>query len=177
MCDAEALLLVDNEQTEISELDVLLEDSVGGDDDVDLARGETFESGLALLGRAETREHVEADRVALEAILEILVVLLAEDGRRCEDHHLFPVQGCAQGGSNRDLRLAVADVPADEPIHGLALLHISQHIVDRRHLVGRLFVGEGGLEFLHRHIATLEREARCQLPCGMEREQLARHVA
>ena len=47
--DAEALLLVDDEQPEVAELDVLRQQPVRADDDVDLAGGEIVER-LLLLG-------------------------------------------------------------------------------------------------------------------------------
>src|SRR5690606_710783 len=50
-------------------------------------------------------------------------------------------------------------------------------VVDRRHLVRRLLVGEGRLELLERGVAPGEAEARGERPCGVEREKLARHVA
>ena len=61
--DAEALLLVDDQQAEIAELDVLRQQPVRADDDVDLAGGEirraiSFCSAL----RAEAADHVDAHR-------------------------------------------------------------------------------------------------------------------
>ena len=74
--DAEALLLVDDQQAEIAELDVLLEQPVRADDDVDRAARQPLENGLRLLRRAEARERVDAHGIAAEALLEGLLVLL-----------------------------------------------------------------------------------------------------
>ena len=49
MLDAEALLLVDDDQAEILEADLLGEQSVGADDQVDAAVCEALDDGLGLL--------------------------------------------------------------------------------------------------------------------------------
>ena len=49
--DAEALLLVDDDQAQILELHVLADQAMGADDDVDAARGQAFEDALLLAGR------------------------------------------------------------------------------------------------------------------------------
>ena len=56
-------------------------------------------------------------------------------------------------------------------------MHVGKYVVDRGHLVGRLFVGEGRLEFLEYRIALRKGEARRELAGGVEREELAGHVA
>ena len=62
--DAEALLLVDDEEAEVLERDVVAEQAVGADDDVDRAVGQAVDH-LARLGVGEEpAEHLDADRVA-----------------------------------------------------------------------------------------------------------------
>ena len=55
--DAEALLLVDDEQTEIGELHVPAEQPVGADHDVDLAGGEVLDHSVAARRSTESRQH------------------------------------------------------------------------------------------------------------------------
>ena len=75
---------------------------------------------LALLGgRAEAADDVDRERVVLEALGERAVVLLGEDRRRRQDEHLLAVVGGLEGGAQRDLGLAVADVAADQAVHRL----------------------------------------------------------
>ena len=60
---AEALLLVHDDQAEVLEAHVLLQQAVGADDDVDLARRPApAQTALLLLRRAEAREHLDRDR-------------------------------------------------------------------------------------------------------------------
>ena len=66
--DAEALLLVDDQQAEIPELHVLREQPVRADDDLDLAGLEIVERRLLLGLRAEAADHVDADGERREAI-------------------------------------------------------------------------------------------------------------
>ena len=80
--DAEALLLVDDDQAELLELDALGEDRMGADDDVDLAGLEPLLGRLRLLGRDEAGEAADLDREALEALLEGVEMLAGEQGGR-----------------------------------------------------------------------------------------------
>ena len=60
MLDAEALLLVDDDQSEVLRGDVAREQAVRADEDVDLAREEALERGLLLLVGAEARQDLDA---------------------------------------------------------------------------------------------------------------------
>ena len=63
LLDAEALLLVDDQQPEVLGAHVAREQAVGADEDVDLALGEGLD-GLALLARrAEARDVLDRERV------------------------------------------------------------------------------------------------------------------
>ena len=75
-------------------------------------------------------------------------MLLHEDGRRGEHHGLFAGERRLEGGPHGDLRLAEANVPADQTVHRVRPLHV------------RLDGGDGG--FLIRGL--LVREALLELP-------------
>ena len=73
-------------------------------------------------------------------------MLLRQDRGRNQDRRLLAAAGRQEGCPQRHLGLAVADVAADEAVHGNGLLHVGQDVVDRLELVRRFFVGEAGLE-------------------------------
>ena len=79
---AETLLLIDDEQTEILELDVLLQQLVRANHEVALARAHIGERLPHLRLRAEAREHPDLDREAVKALHSGLIVLLGEHRRR-----------------------------------------------------------------------------------------------
>lgn len=66
--DAEALLLVDDDEADVLELDVLLKETMSPDNHVDLALGHLLKHGLDVLGRLEARQHFDADRPVGEAV-------------------------------------------------------------------------------------------------------------
>ena len=70
MTDTEALLFVDDEQTQVLKLEALREDRVRANEDVDLAVSNALEDLLALLGRAKARDHLDGDREVGEAPFE-----------------------------------------------------------------------------------------------------------
>ena len=69
--------------------------------------------------------------------------MLAREQRRRHDHRdLTPGQRDGEGGAQRHLRLAEADVAADQPVHGPADRKVVQHRVDSGLLVVGLVIGK-----------------------------------
>ena len=87
-CDAEALLLVDDDEAELLRDHVAREDPVRADEHLDLALGELAQHLLDLGRLAEARDHLDADGEVAVALAEGVPVLLGEDRRRAEDEHL-----------------------------------------------------------------------------------------
>ena len=118
-------------------------------------------SVVADLGRlAQARDHLDLERELGEALPEGAEVLLGEDRRRHQHHHLLALDRRLVGGAQRDLGLAVADVAADQPVHRALGLHVGLDRLDRVELVGGLAVGERALEL--------------ELPLAVGRERVAR---
>src|SRR5262249_43232098 len=82
-----------------------------------------------------------------------------------------------EGGPERDLRLAEADVAADEPVHRPRRLEILLDRLDRPLLVLGLPVGEVGLEALEPLVREVEGEPGRLLALRVERDQLAGELA
>ena len=129
---------------------------------------------LSLLGlRAEARDVLDRDRIVLEALGERAVVLLGEDRRRHEQHHLLAVLDRLERGPERDLGLAVADVAADQAVHRARRLHVGLDHLDRVALVGRLGERERVLEVALPVAVGGERVTLAALALGVQVEQLA----
>ena len=147
MLHAEALLLVDDHETEVLEHDVALDEAVGADQDVDLAPGDGRENPALFGSRAEAAEHLDGHGVAGHALAEGVEVLLGEDGGGHQHRHLPAVQHRLEGGADGHLGLAVTDVAADQAVHRARLLHVGLGLVDGPELVGGFGEGERRLEF------------------------------
>ena len=175
--DAEPLLLVDDDEAEILRDRVAREDPVRPDQDVDLALAELGEHLLHVGGLAEARDHLDADREVAVALAEGVPVLLGEDRRRDEHQHLLPGDGDREGRAERHLRLAEADVAADEPVHRARRLEVFLDRLDRARLILGLAVGESGLELLDPFLVDVVGDPDARLTLGVELEQLAGHLA
>ena len=173
LLDAEALLLVDDDQPEILRADVAAEQPVRADEDVDRAVLKARDGVALLHGGAKAADLLDRERVVLQALGERAVVLLGEDRRRHEHQHLLAGVRRLERGAQRDLGLAVADVAADQAIHRALGLHVDLHELDRLALVGGLLVGEGGLELAQPVGVRREGEAGTAATLGIEVEQLA----
>ena len=147
------------------------------DDDVDGAVGESFERRLHFLRRAEARQLGDLDRPLAEAVGDVLVVLLGQQRRRRQDGDLLAAGDGDEGGAQRDLGLAEADVAADEPVHRPRRDHVLDHGVDRRVLVGRLLEAEARREGLVVVRLEAEGEALARGPARVQVEQLGGGVA
>jgi len=174
---AEALLLVHDHQAQVPEVHLPGDEAVGADHHVHGPGSQPFLDLLRLLVRLEAREGLHHDREAGVALGEGLEVLLHQEGGGDEHGHLLPVLHGLEGGTHRDLGLAVADVAGDEAVHGSGLLHVRLHLVDGDELVRGLGVGEGVLQFALPRGVRREGMALRGHPGGVQADQLAGDLA
>ena len=128
---------------------------------------------LTSLRRAESRDHLDSNGKVPEALAECVPVLFGEDRRRREHQRLLAVDRDRERRAHRDLRLAEADVAADEPVHRVRRLEVLLHRFDRRLLVGRLAVRERRLEARDPLVLEVERDPGARLTLRVQRDQLA----
>ena len=164
--DAEALLLVDDDETELLGDHVPRENPVRADQHLDLAGGELGEHLLDVRGLAKAGDHLDPDGEVLVALAERVPVLLGENGRRDEHQRLLAVERGGKRGADGDLRLAEADVAADEAVHRARGLEVLLHGLDRRALVRRLPVRERRFEALEPLLGEVVGEARPHSAAG-----------
>ena len=115
--DAEPLLLVDDQQAQILELHVRRRQPVRADEDVELPVGRALQDLLLLLRRAEPRERRDRERELRHPGRERAAVLLGEHRRRHQHGHLVAGVDRLERRADRHLRLAEADVAAQQPVH------------------------------------------------------------
>ena len=175
--DAEMLLLVDDQQTEMREAHILGQQRVGADDDVDPAVGEFVLDRARLLGRNQARQLRDAQRQPGEALGEAAEVLPRQQRRRHHDRDLAAGHRRDEGGAQRHLGLAEADIAADQPVHRLARGQIRQGVVDRVQLVLGLGIREASGELLVDPFGRRQQFARAQLALGGDADQLAGDIA
>ena len=89
---------------------------------------------------------------------------------------MFAVLHGFEGGAHGDFGFAVADVAAEEAVHGLGGLHVGLDVGDGGDLVVGLVEVEGVFELaLHVGVGR-EGRALCGFALGVEDEQLGGHV-
>ena len=144
MADPETMLLVDDRQSQAFEIHIPLEQLVGADQDIHPARGHLLQDPLHLFLGAEAGEHLHLHRPVGETVLEVLVVLLGQQGGGYQHRHLLAVLYRHKGRPHGHLGLAEAHIAAHQPVHGPGGAHIRQHRLDGRTLVMGLLEGKGG---------------------------------
>ena len=129
LLDAEAVLLVDDDQPEIGGLHLLLQQRVGADDDAGLSRGDVEQRRAPRSGghgAGDEREPRGLARSAQAAGLDEVAehrpqrprVLLREHLGRRQEHGLAAGVDDLQHRAHRDQRLAGADLALEQPVHG-----------------------------------------------------------
>ena len=110
--DAEALLLVDDKQSQILELQILVQQLVGADQQVDAARLHPFQYLLDLFRGAEPGQHLHRHGERAEPVLGGGVMLLGQHSGGHQNGRLLAVQNAFHHSPQGHLRFAVAHVAA-----------------------------------------------------------------
>ncbi|HSS01846.1 MAG TPA: hypothetical protein VLM79_32535 [Kofleriaceae bacterium] len=170
--DAEPLFLVDHEQPEVLPAHVGRQQAMRADHHVELALGELLHR-LDLLGLAlEAGQLAERERKAGEPLGHRAEVLLDEHRGRSQDARLLAALHGAEDRAQGDLGLAVADVAAHQAVHRARRLHVREHGLDRRGLIGRLVERERRLELAEAVVGGREAMAGQGGALRVELEQL-----
>src|SRR5712692_4495084 len=165
--DAKAMLLVDDQQAEARKLNVARKQAMSADDNINFAAKCLLDDGAILLVAAKPRDHLDPDRIVLEALAESIRVLLGENRGRHQQSNLATVHDGDERGAKCDFGFAEAGVAADQAVHRFDPGQVADDVVDCGLLVRRL----------------LKLEARCKLlvvytggRIGVALEHLARRV-
>ncbi len=120
-----------------------VQQTVRGDDDVDLALLEALEHRLGFLGIAKARQALHPHRPLGKAIAEVGQMLLHQQRRRRQHRHLLARLRGDEGGAHGDLGLAKADIAADDAVHRARTGQILEHLADRLRLILGLLERKG----------------------------------
>ena len=124
MCHTKPLFLIDDQQSQILELYILGQDSVGSDQDIHQTFFQIFQRLFLLSGRAEPAHKIHPHRKIFHSLHKGIVVLLGKDRCRNQIYHLFSFLDRFEGYADRDLRFSVSHIPADQAVHDLRAFHI-----------------------------------------------------
>ena len=177
LAHAEAVFLVDDDQSQARELHIGREQLVGANDDIERAVGHALDGVVDLFTGTKTRQLGDAHRPVGKAVGKGLCVLLGQQGSGRQNRHLLAAHDGDEGSTQRDFGLAEADVAAHQPVHRFAGGHILDDVVDRLGLVGRLFKAERVGEVLVVVRGVFERVAFAQRAPGVQVEQFGGRVA
>ena len=156
MLDAEALLLVHHQQSQVLEAHILVEQPVRANEDVHPPLLHPAQGLLHLGGSAEAGNYVDVHRILGKTAQGGEIVLPGQDGGGHQDGGLLTVQHALHHGPEGHLRLSVTHVAAQQPVHGHRALHVPLDLPNAPQLV----IGLGVLELL----------LKLPLPRGVRRE-------
>ncbi|GIX29619.1 MAG: hypothetical protein KatS3mg124_0091 [Porticoccaceae bacterium] len=173
----EAVLLVDDQQSQIAAGEAAVQEFVGADEDVDAPGLEPLQHVAAFGGGAQPRDHVHRHRPVGEAVAEVFEVLARQQGGGHQHEHLAARRHGDEGGAHRHLGLAEAHVAAHQPIHGVGREEVAPHRLDGVELVWRFLEGKLGAESLVVRPRIGEGVPRAGRAAGVHRQELRGGVA
>ena len=175
ICHAKALLLINNQKSQIFILHIFGKHSVGPDHDIHQTFLQVL-NGFLLLGRCpETAQQIDPYRELFHSLHKRVVMLLCKNGCRHQINNLPALLHSLECRTYRHFRLSVSHVTTDQTIHDLAALHIALCILNGFLLVFRLFIGKKFLElFLPDGIRPIHISFFC-LTCRIELHQILCH--
>ena len=162
------MLLIDDQQSQVTEIEVALQQLVGAHQDIDLAIAQAPVDRADLLGRLEARDHVDGHRPICKSIAKGIVVLLGEQGGWYQHSDLLAGLSCDESGAHGDLCLAESDVPAHQAVHHPGAAHILEYGGNCCRLIRRLLKREAGSEALVGLLAKIESETFTCLAAGVD---------
>ena len=168
---AEALLLVHHQQPQVLELHVLVEQPVGADENVHFPVFHLPQGLLHLGWGAEAGDHVDVHRIFGKAAQGVEIVLPGQHGGGHQHRRLLAVQHALHHGPEGHLRLAIAHVAAQQPVHGGGALHVPLDLPDAPQLVVGLGVFKLLLKFPLPGGVGGEGIARLALPLGVQGDE------
>src|SRR6266403_400044 len=174
--DAEALLFIDDEKTEVGKFHIFRKQAMRADDHVHLARFQIRENFFLLRGAAKAAEHFDARGESGEPFLERFEMLEGKNSGRRENRDLLVVHYGFERRAHGDFCFAVADVSAKEAVHGLGAFHVALDVTDGGDLVGGFLEFERVFEFTLEIAVGGEGKTFGGLAFGVKSEKLVGHV-
>ena len=139
---SEFLLLIDDQQTEILELESLSYQFMCTYDDIESTSLESFLDIGNLFRSPQTADIVHVTWKVLQTALESLEMLQCKNGSRHEHGHLLAVSHSLECSTDRNLGLTESHVTADKSVHWTIVLHIPLDSLYCLLLIGSILVHE-----------------------------------
>src|SRR3989338_6039120 len=175
--NAEVLLLVDDDKTEIAELHLLSEQRMGSDDDIDIATRKPLFRFRHIFRSNEARHLTDLDGQALKARGEGSVVLAGEKRGRHDDRHLIASHGGDESRTKGNFRLAETHIAANEPVHRTSARKVFEHRFDCLKLIVRFRKRKTRAEFIVGAGLRLDLRGTLEFARSRDADEFTRHLA
>ena len=144
----EPLLFIDDEQAEILECHILLKNSVGSDDDIDLTGFEIIYNFPLDPRRSEPTQTCNGNRIILKSIRKGPEMLFRKHCCGNQQGCLLSIINGHKWCTQCHFCFAVAHIPAYEPIHRGRRFHVAEHIIYGFDLIFGFFIGKCRLKIV-----------------------------
>ena len=176
MGHAEPLLLVHHQKAQIPEFHVLLQQTVGADDNIAGSGFQIFQ-GLFHLRRGPVAvQNLNVDGIPEKSAERRLVMLLGQHRGRRQHGCLLAVQHALHHGTEGYLRFSESHVAAQQTVHGQGFFHIRLDFRNAPELVIGFRVLKALLELRLPLAVRGKGKALCLLPGGIQSGQLLGNV-
>ena len=176
LANAEAMLLVDDDQPQVCEAEGRAQQLVGADQDVQLAGRQPLPGRLQLALAAQPRGRFDLHRPVRKAVPKTVEMLLDEQGGGRQHRHLLAGQHRGEGGPHGHFGLAEPHIAADQPVCRPLGAQVVQSRADGLRLIRRQLEGELAGEALA--FPALEGQGRraASRSAGIQIQQFRGHI-
>ena len=145
---AKTLFLIYNHKSQILEHDILLQQTMGPDDDIHDPPVYSVHNFPLILLRLQTVQDFHAYGIVFQSPGKCLKVLFRQYCSRNQNGYLFPFHGRPERRPQGNFGLPESRIAAHQPVHGLFMAHVKKDIFDGSGLIRCFLVFKGGTEFI-----------------------------
>jgi len=165
--DAKTLFFVDNDQTQVTEIDIVASQSMCTDHDIDFAPFE-IPDRFSLLGlTAKSAKLCDLDRKFRHPAAKVVIVLFGQNGGRHQHRDLISAGDRFERGPQSDFCFSESDIAANQAIHRLGQFHVYLAGIDRGNLIRRFDVGKAGIELPLPSVVWIKNDSLSCCPFGL----------
>ncbi len=132
--DAEPVLFVDDNESELRESHVRLDQGMSPDDELSGTASHILQHAIPELFPLTAEEKADLDRKVFQKSFQRHEMLFREYLSRRHERRLIAVLNRNQHGNQRHDRLSAPDIALEQPVHGPGRIHIGRDFLDNPHL-------------------------------------------
>ena len=147
MFNPKALLLINNNKTQIRKLNIFGEETVCSNNNINLSLFKFFQSFILLFFTTKTTKYININRIVIKSLCKISIMLLSKDCCWYQNSYLFMIFNRFESSSHSYLCLTKTNIANKQTIHRFVVFHVMLDFHNRTQLVFCFNIGKIVIKF------------------------------